>query len=174
MQEPAGFADFVRSRSRSLLRTGWLLTGNWAGAEDLVQASLARVWPRWDAIAVPAREAYVRRVMVTTFLAWRRRRWSGELVIGDLSGVIDGSDPSLQSDPFAQADLRTSLLRAVNGLPPRQRAVIVLRFLDDLSEADTASALGCSLGTVKTHAARALRTLRNCAGLQGLNTEELA
>ena len=77
--EAEGFAQFVEARRRALLRTAWLLTGDWALAEDLVQTALVRSWPRWERIwrrGDP--EMYVRRVMVNTWMAWSRRRWRGE------------------------------------------------------------------------------------------------
>jgi RNA polymerase sigma-70 factor (sigma-E family) len=173
VDEPEGFAEFVRASSRELLRTGWLLTGNWASAQDLVQTALAKTWPRWDVVDAAAASAYVRRVMVTTFLAWRRRRWSGELPVEELP---DG-DPS-GVDAFAQADLAVSVRAALLDLPPRQRAVIVLRYFLDLTEVATAAALDCSVPTVKTHSARALATLRATPGLAdepgGLDTTKEA
>jgi RNA polymerase sigma-70 factor (sigma-E family) len=166
VHEPAGFAEFVRERSRPLLRAGWLLTGDWASAEDLVQTALARTWPKWDGIAVAAREAYVRRVMVRTLLAWRRRRWSAEVASDEV-----GDDTSL-SDPYDAADTRRALIAALRRLPVRQRAVIVLRYFDDLTEIQTAHALGCTVGTVKVHHARAVRALRASGALAGMDEEE--
>jgi len=160
------FDEFVRAHSRSLLRTAWLLTGEQAAAEDLVQAALAHTWLRWSRLrSVDAAGAYVPRVMVTKFLGWRRRRWTGETPAAVVPEVVvpDASDAWL---------LRASVRRAVAALPPRQRAVIALRYLDDQSEAATAAALGCSVGTVKSQAAKALRTLRAAPGLESMTDEE--
>ena len=165
VREPDGFAEFVGSRSRSLLRTAWLLTGDWGAAEDLVQSALAKSWPKWESIGAGRHEIYVRRVMTTTFIAWRRRLWNAEYSTRDLH-----DEPS-PDDVYAQADARVSLVRALQGLPARQRATIVLRFFDDLSETDTALALGCSIGTVKTHASRGLAALRATPGLEMLAVE---
>jgi RNA polymerase sigma-70 factor (sigma-E family) len=164
--EPDGFREFVQFHSRSLLRTAWLLTGQWASAEDLVQSALVKVWPRWSAInRQDAPEVYVRRVLVTTFLGWRRRRWSRELVVSSLP------ERSTGYETFDQSDLRESLRVALQTLPPRQRAVITLRYFIDLTESQTASTLGCSVGTVKSHAAKALASLRQAPGLNELLSE---
>lgn len=129
------FRRFVVARQRALLRTAWLLTGDWATAEDLVQTALMRAWPHWERISADNRaDAYVRRVMVNKSLE----------------------------------------LGAVRSLPPRQRATIVLRYFDDVSEADTAAAMGCSVGTVKSQSAKALATLRRHPGLADLRLQESA
>lgn len=167
MDEPDGFADFVRARSRPLLRAAWLLTGDWNHAEDLVQTALARAWPRWDGIAEPARAAYVNRVMVRTFLAWRKRLWNKEFPTHAAS-----LDRPTVADDFSGVEQRLVVRNAMLSLPHRQRAVIVLRYFADLSEADTAHALGCSIGTVKSHSSRALRTLRAIPGLSAESSTE--
>lgn len=150
MREPDGFGEFIAANSRALLRAGWLLTGDWAAAEDLVQTALASAWPRWSTIADPS--AYVRRVMTTTYLRWQRRRWTGERATGSL--------PEVPVDP-QDADSRRVLLDALASLPKQQRAAIVLRYFADLSEADTAAALACSVGAVKSHTSRAVAKLRS-------------
>jgi RNA polymerase sigma-70 factor (sigma-E family) len=149
------FAEFVSQRSPALLRAAWLLTGDWHSAQDLVQVSLEKSWPRWGK-EVEHPEAYVRRVMLTTYLSWRRRRWTGEIPTADLpeQGITAGV-----------SDLRLSLITALATLPPRQRAVLVLRYFEDLSEQQAADALGCSVGTVKAHASRGLQQLRRTPGL---------
>jgi len=155
MHEPEGFREFVEVRSASLLRSAWLLTNDWHSAHDLVQTSLLRTWPRWEKLVRRDRpELYVRRVMVNTYLSWRARRWSSEMPVGCIPETGVGSDPS------GATDLRMTLVAALAALPPRQRATVVLRYFDDLTEADTALALGCSTGTVKTQCSRAMRTLR--------------
>lgn len=150
--EPDGFREFVETRSAALLRTGWLLTGSWHSAEDLVQTALAKAWPRWHAIQRrDAPEVYVRRVMLTTFLAWRNRRSWGEVPVAEVREV---------AAPGVAAELRLDLQRSLAGLSRQQRAVLVLRYFDDLTEAQTAAVLGCAVGTVKAHAHRALAHLR--------------
>lgn len=158
MREPAGFSAFVLARSPALLRTARLITGETALAQDLVQAALMKAWPRWSRIDAP--EAYVRTAMVRTYLTWRRRRWHAELPTGQL--------PEAGADGWDAVDTATAVRAALAALPPRQRAVIVLRYLDDLSEAQTAEVLGCTVGTVKSQTSKALARLRGA----GLLTEE--
>ena len=164
---PDGFAEFVATHSRSLLRTGWLLSGNETTAQDLVQTALMKSWPRWDRVEAAGAEAYVRRVMVSTFLTWRRRRWHGEVpteVLPDLAG---------DRDVFGDNDMRGVVMQALGTLASRQRAVVVLRYFNDLTEAETAKALGCSVGTVKSQTAKAFAHLR-VSELADLLTEESA
>ncbi|MFC3690514.1 SigE family RNA polymerase sigma factor [Aquipuribacter hungaricus] len=147
------FRQYVVQRQRSLLRLAWLLTGDWATAEDLVQTALVAVWPRWRRLGGGDQaHAYVRRVLVTTSRDWRARRWTGEQPVDQLPETTT----SAQDDP----DDRLVLVAALQALPPRQRAVIVLRFFDDASEQATADALRCSVGTVKSQTSKALTALR--------------
>lgn len=159
-----GFDEFVATRQRGLLRAAWLLTGDWAAAEDLVQTAFVRAWPHWRRLDDErAAEAYVRRVMLNAYLSARRRRWRGETPTADLPE---------HAAPAADADLRGALVEAVRRLPRRQRAVVVLRFFDDLTEAQTASVLGCSVGTVKSQTSKALAGLRRDPRLAGLSLVE--
>lgn len=154
--EAEDFRDFVRSRSPALIRTAYLLTGDQHLAEDLLQNVLIRVARRWATIAVgghDAVEAYVRKGVYREYLSWRRIRRNAEVPADQLPEVGRAD----QSDRIA---LRLTLRRALLRLPRRQRAVIALRFFEDLSEADTAELLGCSVGTVKSQSSRALRRLR--------------
>jgi RNA polymerase sigma-70 factor (sigma-E family) len=163
--EPDGFREFVQARSPSLLRTGLLLTGNERSAQDLVQAALLRTWSRWEGIGQGTEEAYVRRVMVSILLGWRRRRWNHETPVAQMPDQITSTDA------FADADTRTAVSMALATLTSRQRAVVVLRYFDDLSEADTALALNCSVGTVKSQTSKALANLRR-SPLRHLFAEE--
>jgi RNA polymerase sigma-70 factor (sigma-E family) len=150
--EPDGFDAFVVARSPALLRFGWLLTGNRATAEDLVQAALMRTWVRWGRLeSIAGAEPYVRRVMVNLHANWWRRRWRGEVPTDALPDRADAG-PDLE--------LRESVRTALASLPRRQRAVIVLRYVEDLSVTETAAILGCTSGTVKSQTAKALGTLR--------------
>jgi RNA polymerase sigma-70 factor (sigma-E family) len=151
MADRRGFDEFVATRSRALLRTAYLLTGEHALAEDLVQTALAKTWFAWGRIDGPP-EPYVRRVLVTTYATWWRRKWQGERPTGSL--------PEVPVDAGSAVEDRDALWRALAALPRRQRAVVVLRYYEDLSEADTAAALGISKGTVKSQAAKALAALR--------------
>lgn len=166
---PDGFGDFIAARSAALVRSAVLLTGDEALAQDLVQAALARTWSRWERIArQDAPEAYVRRVMVSVFLTWGRRRWRGERPTAVLPDLTD------PKDEFAAADLRSSVTGALRALPRGQRAVIVLRYYDDLTEVQAAQALGCTVGTIKSQTAKALATLRNSPQLRGLLDDEVS
>jgi RNA polymerase sigma-70 factor (sigma-E family) len=159
-REPEGFRAFVEARSSALLRSGWLLTGDWMSAEDLVQTALAAAWPHWGSVR-QAPEPYVRKIMVNTFLRWRQRKWTGETPTANLPDRAYG-------DVFAQVDSRAALTAALDRLPPRQRAVVVLRYFADMTEAQTADVMGCSVGAVKSHAAKALAKLREAPGLSEL------
>jgi RNA polymerase sigma-70 factor (sigma-E family) len=161
--EPDGFREFVEARSNALLRAGWLLTGDWGSAEDLVQTALAAAWPRWASLTrQDAPELYVRKIMVNTFLRWRKRRWNGEVATGRLP------EQRAYQDAFAQVDARQALVAALDRLPARQRAVVVLRYFADQTEAQTAEAMGCSVGAVKSHGAKAMARLREAPGLAEL------
>ena len=162
MRDAEQFAEFVSERSPHLLRAAWLLTGDWHLAQDLVQVSLEKSWPRWGR-DVEHPEAYVRRVMLTTYVSWRRRRWTGEVPTADLPEQVAQN---------ALPDLRMALLAALGTLSPRQRAVLVLRYFEDLSVDEAADALGCSVGTVKAHASRGLQQLRQTPGLAEALGEE--
>jgi RNA polymerase sigma-70 factor (sigma-E family) len=150
------FDDFVRGRSAALLRTAYALTGDRGHAEDLLQTALLRTARRWTA-ARAAPEAYVRQVLVNLCrdrVRWLQRR-PREAVL------IDGADPTGVADELAdQVGQRNSVIEALTRLPSGQRKVIVLRFLEDLSVAETAELLGISQGTVKSYTSRALASLR--------------
>jgi RNA polymerase sigma-70 factor (sigma-E family) len=148
------FRDFVAARSSALQRTAYLLVGDWALAEDLVQTALMKTYLAWRRLdSVAALEPYARTVLVHTASRWWRRRWRGERPTAVLPDrpVTDGTDASAERD---------RVWRLILALPVRQRAVLVLRFYEDLTEAQTAAMLGLSIGTVKSHSARALATLR--------------
>jgi RNA polymerase sigma-70 factor (sigma-E family) len=155
------FAAYVRARGQHHLRVAVLLTGDWHTAEDLVQASLAklyRAWPRLDTATDP--DAYLRRIMINTHRSWWRTRWRRETPAADLpdQSAASGPDPA---DRHAAGD---QVRRALATLPRQQRAVLVLRYFEDLPEAEVARLLGCSAGTVKTHTHRGLRALRTALG----------
>ena len=152
MDGEAGFADFVDRWSPALLRVAFLLTGDRWLAEDLLQTALLKTSGRWSRIADhEAAYPYVRRVLVTTYAGWRRR--------GRVSEVLTDSLPE-HGPPGGDDPAPGRAVAALDALPPRMRAVIVLRYYEDLSEADTAAALGCSTGSVKSQASRGLARLR--------------
>lgn len=155
------FDALVASRSPALLRTAYLLCGDRQLAEDLVQTSLSRAYARWGRLrTTEAGESYVRKVMFTQAATSRRRRWHGEVP----SAVLP--DRAAEGDDL---DLRALLRRALAALPAAQRAVLILRFYEDQSEAQTAALLDISLGTVKSRSSRALAALRT-AGLDNVLT----
>jgi RNA polymerase sigma-70 factor (sigma-E family) len=166
MDDEGEFREFVASRSAALQRTAWLLVGDWATAQDLVQTALAKTWPRWHQIRNSDQpDLYVRRVMVNTYATWWRRRWRGEIPTGE------PPERATHSDAFDEIDARHAVQQALAVLPRRQRAVVVLRYWGDLTEVQTADVLGCSVGTVKSQASRALATLRGSTQLAGLISE---
>jgi RNA polymerase sigma-70 factor (sigma-E family) len=145
------FEEWVFLRRSTLLRTAWLLCGDMPNAEDLVQTALLRCWPRWERInRMSDIDGYVTRVITNVYLSGRRRRWVAEMPTADLPEIPSSAEP----------DDGGSVLAALARLPRRQRATLVLRFGNDLSEEQTAHTMGCSVGTVKSQTARALRTLR--------------
>ncbi|MFC4592233.1 SigE family RNA polymerase sigma factor [Sphaerisporangium corydalis] len=152
MADRAIYADFVATRSDRLLRVAYMLTHDWATAEDLLQESLVKTWFAWPRLSEP--EAYARKVLVTTYVSWRRRRWRHELPSDELPEGVRAGDGSEKSDE------RDAMWRALGRLPVRQRAVMVLRFYEDLSLAEAADVLGCGIGTVKSQTAKALAKLR--------------
>jgi RNA polymerase sigma-70 factor (sigma-E family) len=150
-----GFVRFVEMRECALQRTAWLLTGDWATAEDLVQTALIRSWPRWERIRRrDDPEIYVRRVMVNTWATWSRRRWRGERASEELP------DSPAPGDVATEVAARMVVRSVLGSLTGRQRAVVVLRVFDDLSEAQVAQVLDCAVGTVKSTMSQALARLR--------------
>jgi RNA polymerase sigma-70 factor (sigma-E family) len=156
------FREFVAARSGALLRTAYLLAGDWATAEDLLQTALTKTYLAWKRLGtIEAVEPYTRRVLVNTATSWWRRRWHGERpteVLPEQAGP----------DRYEETLERDALWRHVRALPVRQRAVLVLRFYEDLSEAQTAELLDIAPGTVKSQTSRALATLRARLGAEGI------
>jgi RNA polymerase sigma-70 factor (sigma-E family) len=160
-RDDSGFRDYVLSRRAALLRTACLLTGNQADAEDLLQAALAKTYLAWLRIEDRnALDGYVRRAMVNTHISWWRRRKLDEYPTDEIP------DQPVQ-DQAAASELHDSLSRALLRLPERMRAAVVLRYYEDMSEAEIAGILGISLGTVKSTVSRAVAKLRIDAELLG-------
>ena len=153
------FTAFVRSRGAHHLRMATVLTGNPDTAEDLVQASLLKLYRAWSRIDTSVEpDAYLRRIIVNTRRSWWRARWRHETPVPEIPDAAAGDD-------VAERHAVGALVRqALAQLPRQQRAVLVLRYCEDLPEAEVACLLGCSAGTVKTHAHRGLRTLREYLG----------
>lgn len=148
----ATFDEFVAARSRALLRTAYLLTHDHALAEDLLQTALTKSWFAWRRIDGNP-EPYVRKVLVNTYASWWRRKWNGEQPADELpdTGTADHANA---------AGTTHDLWLALGRLPRKQRATVVLRYFEDLSEAETADVLGCSRGTVKSQLSKAITKLR--------------
>lgn len=149
----AAFEAFVAAHADDLLRTAVLLTRDRGHAEDLVQTALAKVYRRWGRIQGADPYPYVRRVLVTSAASWWRLRGTQEIVA---LPVHDRAEPD-GTEAFAE---RERMSAALASLPPRMRAVLVLRYAEDLSESATAELLGCSVHTVKSQTARGLARLR--------------
>lgn len=156
------FTAFVRARSSALLRSACLLTaGDRQAGEDLVQAALAHTFVRWGRIRDPnASEAYVRQIMFRMAVRRSRRRASSEIPTSEPPQVVGVAPPPPQD---AVSD-RASIWPALQELSVQQRAVVVLRYYEDLTDDQIAVVLGCAPGTVKSHANRALQTLRRSLG----------
>jgi RNA polymerase sigma-70 factor (sigma-E family) len=161
MADSAEFDRFVVTRSQALLRTAFLLVQDEDLAEDLLQTALTKAWFAWSRIDDP--EAYVRRVLVTTSASWWRRRWTRETPTAD----IPEQPASAAHGQLEEQDLWD----AIGHLPRRQRAVVVLRYLEDRTEVETAELLGCALGTVKSQCAKALAKLRLDTALEPVMDE---
>ncbi len=150
------FQGFVRSRWPRLVRTAYLLTGDRHLAEDVAQSALAKAYRSWSrVIRSDNPDAYVRRILVSCDRDRFRKRRVPEHLTDMPPDVVAAPDD------MARADQRALLAAALAGLPRRQRAVVVLRYWEDLSEAEVAQTLGCSTGTVKSQAAKALSKLRH-------------
>jgi len=154
------FREFARHHALPLRRSAYLLCGDWHLAEDLVQATLIKlhgVWPRVDRVHQPV--SYARKILLNRWLAERRRAWrrsedrSGDVPEG--TGLAWSPETSQE-----QAELRAELFGLLAAIAPRQRAVLVLRFIEELSVAETAAALDCSEGTVKSQTAKGLAAIR--------------
>lgn len=156
MHDQDGFREFVVARGAALSRSAYLLTGDHHLAEELLQTALARCAGHWRRIAGGDPEAYVRRTMINERTSrWRRRRYevpANQIPTGYGSVVPDVADRVVR---------QVTIMAALAHLPARQRAVVVLRFFDDMSEVAVAQALGCSVGTVKSQAHAALKRLRS-------------
>ncbi len=151
--EDEQFREFVASRSAALLRVAFLLTGDHGHAEDLLQTALMKTSRRWaHLVDRDACYAYVRRVMVNTQTSWLRRRRVIENYVDVLPETTEQVDDA--------SDAHAPVMLALGQLPPGMRAIVVLRFYEDLGEAETARVLGCSIGTVKSQTSRGLARMR--------------
>jgi RNA polymerase sigma-70 factor (sigma-E family) len=153
------FSAFVAGSARRLRRVAFLLCGDWQLAEDLVQTALVKLYLAWDRVrSAAALDAFLRTTLVREFLNEGRRPWRRERPLANLPEV------PLAEGEFATED-RLLVRQALAQVPPRQRTVLVLRFLDDCDVAETARVMGCSEGTVKSQTARGLDRLRQLLAL---------
>jgi RNA polymerase sigma-70 factor (sigma-E family) len=154
MREPDGFREFVVARYAALVRLGALLTGDPGHGEDLVQGALVKTFRAWRRLGPDGdAEAYTRTVMARAAWRERRRRWHGEIPTAQLPEVA-------VTGPYEGLDQADAVRRLLADLPAQQRVVLVLRYWTGLTESEIAAALGCSPGTVKSRASRALAALR--------------
>jgi RNA polymerase sigma-70 factor (sigma-E family) len=156
----AAFHEFVAARSASLFRMSLLVVGDYHLAQDLLQESLVKTYVAWPRLRdVGNAEAYARRVIVTTSISWRRRRSFHERPVEALPDRVVTDLADLIAS-------HTDLWVQLHALPPRQRAAVVLRHCEDLSEAQTSELMGCSVGSVKRHTSHGLAKLRLRMGPQ--------
>jgi len=158
-RDRAAFAEFAAARSGALHRAAYLMVGDVGLAQDLVQEALTKTYVAWPRLRDPANaEAYTRKAITTTAITWfRRKSWYGERP----ADALPERSGAGHADAVA---VRTTLMGALAQLPPRQRAVVVLRYYEDLTEAQTAAVLGCAVGTVKSQGSAALGKLRDLMG----------
>ncbi len=160
VQAEQDFADYVRGRGPSLQRLAYSLVGDWHRADDVLQAALVRLYRAWPRVSgYEALDAYSRRIVTNEANRWWRRPARREELSADVTiGHADG---------LGAVDARDELWRLLMTLPKRQRAVVVLRYIEDLSEQETARVLDCTVGTVKSSTSKAMARLRLTAELAG-------
>jgi RNA polymerase sigma-70 factor (sigma-E family) len=159
-RDTSEFAEFVAARSAALHRTAYLMVGEHALAQDLLQEALTKTFVAWPRLREVANaEAYTRRTITTTAISWRRKRSWHEQPHDE---VPEGRAAATPGDD--EVATRAWVWAALQQLPPRQRAAVVLRYYEDLTEAQTAAAMGCAVGTVKSQVAQAIRKLRQELG----------
>ncbi len=163
------FADYFRARRDAVRRSAYLMCGDWHRADDLAQTAFVRLHRKWHSIRDPAAvDAYLRRTLVRAMIDETRRPWRRERAVAETPEPARGYDVwDTGSGAAGHADTvatRHTLVDALRLVPPRQRAVLVLRFLDGLDVAATAAALGCREGTVKSQCSAGLATLRTVLG----------
>ena len=159
--DEASYKDFVTARRRALLRTAFLMTGDWYAAEDLVQEALTKLYVSWRRVhRDDDMMAYARRVLVNAHIDGTRRPWRREHVVDAVPELPGPGDPAESGDLYT----RERLLAALAAVPPRQRATLVLRFWEDLAVEQVADLMNCSSGNVKSQTARGLDRLRAVLG----------
>lgn len=163
MIDDGSFAAFVRAHSRSLFGTAYLLTGDADAAEELLQDTLAALFPKWDQVLVADRPvAYVRRALANRLVSARRRPASRDVALWELPEAAALGD---HADEIAT---RRMLWQLLGEVPPRQRAALVMRYFHDLSDAEIAASLGCRPATVRSLVSRGVATMRGRSAAPGL------
>lgn len=165
MRAEHDFDEFVRARWTATARLAYALTLDHQKAEDLAQDAFTKLWFHWRKLQNGNPEAYLRKIVASSFLSGRRRRWLGER-------PTDAPPEAVVDPGTAQVDERLALRQAMARLSPRQRAAVYLRYAEDLSERTVAEVLGCSVGAVKQHTRRGLEALR--ADITFATPDELA
>lgn len=151
----ADFTSYVRARQDALIRFAYLVSTDVEAAKDLVQIALTKAYLHWDRVTeLDAPDAYIRKIIVNEHMSWWRPAWRRREVIS--SPLVAFSNPTALENHPHDAELWAQIV----ALSPMQRAIVVLRFYEDLTETQTADCLGCSIGTVKTHSSRAMERLR--------------
>jgi RNA polymerase sigma-70 factor (sigma-E family) len=158
------FADFYSARFDAARRTAYALCGDWVEAEELAQGGFVRLYAKWPRVAGGNVDGYLRTILIRLFFDARRRGRAKELLVADAPERPD------HSRELARVDDQQSLLAALQGVPPRQRATLVLRIVHDLPIEQVARVLGCSTGTVKSQLSRGMQALR--AAYRGAGTPE--
>jgi RNA polymerase sigma-70 factor (sigma-E family) len=158
----AEFADYFTARAAPLRRLAYALCGDWHAAEDVVQTAFVKLYRAWRRVRPESMDAYVRRIVVNTYLSHRRDRRRESV-------LAEPPDPGAPPDP--DAGMRVDVARALATLPARQRAMVVLRHLEDLSVAEVSDLLGIAEGTVKSQTARGVQALRQALGAPALSNE---
>jgi RNA polymerase sigma-70 factor (sigma-E family) len=161
------FTAFVLARSGRLVHFARMLCGDAGLAEDLVQTALEKAYLRWDRIELGDPFAYVRQAVVNQHLSWARRRLWRERPSGSSAELDEQLGQPVSTDPSVGVVRRVAIAEALASLTRRERTVVVLRYVEDLTEAQTAATLGIALGTVKSVNSRALRKLRTAPELSG-------
>ncbi|WP_199035979.1 SigE family RNA polymerase sigma factor [Glycomyces salinus] len=163
-QQEAEFRAFATAQRASLRKYAFLLCADWYEADDIVQKSLTKLFAAWKRVDPGGASAYARKIVTNTYLSHLRRSWvRRERATGDLP------DRGTADTPQDDIDRQLEMADALNGLPPRQRATLILRYWEQLSVEETANAMGCSTGTVKSQTSKAIGTLRRTMSIPAPN-----
>ncbi|WP_035735531.1 SigE family RNA polymerase sigma factor [Glycomyces arizonensis] len=154
-QHEAEFRTFAAAQRDSLHKYAYLLCGDWYEADDIVQKSLTKLFAAWRRIEPGGAAAYTRRIVTNTYFSHLRREW-----VRRERATTELPEPVAHGSPQEAVDTRMEILTALERLPPRQRATVVLRYCEQLTLEETADAMRCSIGTVKSQSSKAIQALR--------------